>query len=231
VTTALPFSGGKNSTAMLLRMLELNEQRIDYIVFFDTKLEYPEMYEYIHKIESYINRKIYFTEPTNDFWTYYYKPYTKGKHKGEIHGFLYTVTKCWFQRESKIRPSEKFYKKYGVDIVYIGYTVNETHRHLKNTKNIEFRYPLKEWGWTDNDCINYLKKYNLMNPLYTLFKRLGCWLCPYQSKKNLYNLYKYYPGYWKILVEHENDTQHKYKIDVDLKYLEESDFKFKRFEI
>jgi len=36
------FSGGKDSTAMLLRMIELKKP-IDVILFADTGLEYPEM--------------------------------------------------------------------------------------------------------------------------------------------------------------------------------------------
>ena len=51
------FSGGKDSTAMLLMMLEKGLQ-IDDIVFTDTGVEFPEMYEHIEKVEQYINRKV-----------------------------------------------------------------------------------------------------------------------------------------------------------------------------
>ena len=51
------FSGGKDSTAMLLMMLEKGMQ-IDDIVFMDTGVEFREMYEHIEKVEAYINRKI-----------------------------------------------------------------------------------------------------------------------------------------------------------------------------
>lgn len=51
------FSGGKDSTAMLLMMLEKGMQ-VDDIVFMDTGVEFPEMYEHIEKVETYINRKI-----------------------------------------------------------------------------------------------------------------------------------------------------------------------------
>ena len=43
------FSGGKDSTAMLLRMVEENMQ-IDDIVFCDTGKEFPQMYEHIKKV-------------------------------------------------------------------------------------------------------------------------------------------------------------------------------------
>ena len=37
------FSGGKDSTAMLLRMIELKET-INEVIFCDTGMEFPEMY-------------------------------------------------------------------------------------------------------------------------------------------------------------------------------------------
>ena len=51
------FSGGKDSTAMLLVMIE-KEMQIDEICFADTGMELPEMYEHIKKVEKYIKRNI-----------------------------------------------------------------------------------------------------------------------------------------------------------------------------
>ena len=48
------FSGGKDSTAMLLMMIENN--KIDEIIFLDTTVEFPQMYEHIEKVEKYIGR-------------------------------------------------------------------------------------------------------------------------------------------------------------------------------
>jgi len=45
------FSGGKDSTAMLLKMIEENMQ-IDEIIFCDTGVEFPAMYEHIRKVEN-----------------------------------------------------------------------------------------------------------------------------------------------------------------------------------
>jgi 3'-phosphoadenosine 5'-phosphosulfate sulfotransferase (PAPS reductase)/FAD synthetase len=51
------FSGGKDSTAMLLGMLERGMQ-IDCILFCDTGIEFPAMYDHIAKVEKNIGRKI-----------------------------------------------------------------------------------------------------------------------------------------------------------------------------
>lgn len=46
-------SGGKDSTAMLLMMLE-NDIAIDYIVFADTGKDFPQMLLHLEKLEAYI---------------------------------------------------------------------------------------------------------------------------------------------------------------------------------
>ena len=51
------FSGGKDSTAMLLRMVE-EAWPIDVILFCDTGLEFPELYKHIDRVEANIGRKI-----------------------------------------------------------------------------------------------------------------------------------------------------------------------------
>ena len=39
-------------------------------------------------------------------------------------------------------------------------------------------------NWTDKDVWRYIKKYKLpINPLYQLVNRVGCWCCPFNSKK------------------------------------------------
>lgn len=50
-------SGGKDSTAMLLGMIERGMQ-IDCILFCDTGLEFPAMYDHLDKLERDIGRPI-----------------------------------------------------------------------------------------------------------------------------------------------------------------------------
>ncbi|MDE5946451.1 MAG: phosphoadenosine phosphosulfate reductase family protein [Oscillospiraceae bacterium] len=41
------FSGGKDSTAMLLKMLEM-KMPVDVVLFCDTGLEFPQLYDDVH---------------------------------------------------------------------------------------------------------------------------------------------------------------------------------------
>ena len=62
------FSGGKDSTAMLLMMLEKN-MPIDDIIFCDTGKEFPQVYEHIEKVNKYIGggRTVHRAKKTYDY--------------------------------------------------------------------------------------------------------------------------------------------------------------------
>lgn len=45
------FSGGKDSTAMLLHMMELGMQ-IDIVLYCDTWMEFPAMYRHVEKVKK-----------------------------------------------------------------------------------------------------------------------------------------------------------------------------------
>lgn len=77
------FSGGKDSTAMLLIMLE-EGCRIDEIIYCDTGKEFPEMYEHIDKVEKYIGRKITRLKAEKSFDYYMFEhEKTRGKNRGK----------------------------------------------------------------------------------------------------------------------------------------------------
>jgi 3'-phosphoadenosine 5'-phosphosulfate sulfotransferase (PAPS reductase)/FAD synthetase len=210
------FSGGKDSTAMLLKLIENGEQ-IDEIVFADTGFEYPELYEYIKVIEKVIGRKItILNQDQGLFDKWFYGKITRGDMKGRVRGFPYVINPCWYMRESKLLPLQKAQK--GFDVIYVGIAYDEQNR-IKNDPRI--KYPLNEWKWTEQDCVNYLNKKGLLNPLYLNVARLGCWHCPYQSKSCLYVLWKNYPDLWIRLKKYEADSPHGFKPDTTLTKLEE----------
>ena len=51
ILNVVSFSGGKDSTAMLLKMLE-KEIPVDVVLFCDTGLEFPALYRHIQKVEQ-----------------------------------------------------------------------------------------------------------------------------------------------------------------------------------
>jgi len=190
--TVVSFSGGKDSTAMLLRLLELGEP-IDEIIFADSGFEFPELYDYIKRIEKYIGRSITILQPQEGlFEKWFAGEITRGKYKGKIRGLPMLVNPCWWTRESKLLPLQKAHKD--ANIVYVGIAYDERERMSKVDGKL--RYPLVDWKWTEQDCIDYLNKKGLFNPLYVNFGRLGCFWCPKQGEGSLFVVWKLYPGLW-----------------------------------
>lgn len=72
------FSGGKDSTAMLLRLLE-EGMPVDIILFCDTGLEFPQLYRHVDKVEHDIGREITRVKAPHDFEYYFAEVKVKRK--------------------------------------------------------------------------------------------------------------------------------------------------------
>jgi len=203
-------SGGQDSTFMLLAMIK-KKMLIDKIVFCDTGLEFDEMYDYIKKIEKFINRSVTIIRgDTFDKW--FYGKWTSGKHKGIVRGWPKSCGTSWCTRELKTNPMNKL-----KGIVYLGIASDERHRMQKNQK---YRYPLIEWNVTEKMCRNHLEKIGLLNPLYKKFNRTGCFLCPKQPESSLEIIFNEYPDKWKIMKEYDNASPVSFKPNKSLLDLE-----------
>jgi len=74
------------------------------------------------------------------------------------------------------------------------------HDEPKRIRKSNVIYPLVEWGMTEKNCLQYCydRGFN-WDGLYTRFKRIGCYLCPLQSIKDLRTLYLNYPNLWEYM--------------------------------
>lgn len=225
------FSGGKDSTAMLLKMIE-NKMPIDEIIFCNIMAtdtigaEYPEMYDYLDKIDEYlmktIGKKITRLKTNISFEKQFYTVKQKGKNKGKIYGFPYTIG-AWCNDRLKLKTLNDYYSKQDEEYVtYIGIAYDEPNR-LSRLEENEIA-PLAEWKMTEADCLEYVKEKGLYNPLYDKFKRLGCWFCIKQNLESLKILRKDYPELWNLLLNWQLDSEVKFKINYTV---QELDKKFK----
>ena len=46
-------------------------------------------------------------------------------------------------------------------------------------------------------CKEYLISQDMENPLYRFFSRTGCYLCPFQSERSMYQIYKNFNHLWE----------------------------------
>lgn len=200
-------SGGRDSTAMVVRYLELCG-KIDYIVFCDTHYEFPQMLEYIDKLESYLlekfNQRLTRLRSKEDIfakWAFTY-PITRGENQGKLRGLPKTIGMDYCTRELKAKPTREFVKSKSPNAfkntILIGYTYNEVENG--RTSSLDYgvaEYPLHQWQWNEREVEAYLRERGIANPLYQHFERTGCFCCPKQSKKSLLNLFKFYPKEWE----------------------------------
>jgi len=204
-------SGGKDSTAMLLMMLE-KKIKVDYIVFFDTGWEFPAMLEHIDKLEGYIGRKIIRLKSKKSFKELFNK-----------WGFS-SFQNRWCTAEKRGRIN-KFCSKYKPFTQFIGFSYDERQR-IKKT--IGYCYPLVDWKVTEEDALKYCYEKGFdWGGLYEKYKRLSCWNCPLQSLGDLKVLWKDFPEYWHKLLKMQEKSKWQFRQDYTL---EELDERFRREE-
>lgn len=199
------FSGGKDSTAMLLHMMEL-KYPIDEVINIDTGMEFPAMYAHIAQIRKIVEEAgIKFTviKAEKGFEYYLLKhPYTSRDGIART-GYGWTRGRFrWCTSFLKVAPMRKHCKKYyqGERIIhYVGIAADEQYR-LERQSNKYHIHPLAEWGWTEKDALEYCySKGFYFGGLYNIFERVSCWCCPLQSLTELKKLYVNFPTLWRRL--------------------------------
>lgn len=206
--TIANMSGGRDSTAMVVKWLE-EKNNLDYIIFCDTGFEFKTMYEYIKKLDKYLqtnfNKSITILNARQEIekWAFDY-PITRGVRIGKLRGLPMRLKKDYCTRETKIKPTRQFVISKSPNkfknTCLIGYTYNEVERgRVSNLDYAIAKYPLHEWNMNEKEVTEFLVKRKIMNPLYNHFGRTGCFICPKQSKKSLYNIYNNYPYEWQIM--------------------------------
>lgn len=207
------FSGGKDSTAMLLHMIELGDH-IDEVVNIDVGMEFDEMYNHIEKIKKIVEDNGIKYTTLRSKWTFEYwmleKPINSKKY-GSKKGYGWPSVQCrWCTSEMKIklmRPYLKELKNQGYNVIQcIGLAADEYKRlERKNNQDKNHRHPLVEWGWSEKICLDYC--YSLgydWGGLYKLFDRVSCWCCPFSGLDELRSLWLHFPEKWKKLEEWES---------------------------
>ena len=206
------FSGGKDSTCMLLMMLERG-MCVDKIIFCDTGMEFPQMYEHIKAVDDYIfknyNKRIEIIKAEKDFnyWMFDHVK-TKGANKGEKGYGWATMGQRWCTARLKVDPTKKYLKSIGEKNyrLFIGIAADEPQR-IK-----EHCYPLYEWGITEKQALEYCYSKGFdWGGLYKIFNRVSCWCCPLQPIPELRKLRTLFPDLWQKLLDMETNQNYKFK--------------------
>jgi len=224
------FSGGKDSTAMLLLMIE-KKMPIDEIIFCDTGKEFPAMYDHILAVEKYIGRKITTIRSEKSF------EYILGKYKRRRRNGKTQTGKGWADFQMRWctgdlkRDVMKKYLSKQKHFLYQGIAFDELHRSKKNKDGRNHKYPLIEWEITEKMALEYCySKGFYWDGLYEKFSRVSCYCCPLQPLDELYKIYNEFPELWADIVKMDKTSYRQFRSDYSIANLERK-FKGKQEQI
>lgn len=217
---AVSLSGGKDSTALLLLMIERG-MPIDTVITADTGMEFPEMEAHLAKLDDYLYRErgLHITtlrHPKGFEWLMFEEPKIKPssiENRNRLGMPLYgngwpgmKVRWCTGQLKTKLIDKEvKRIKGEYNALHYIGIAADETWRCKKE------QYPLVEWGITESEALQicYDRGYDF-GGLYEIYHRASCWCCPLQRVSELRKLRQHHPELWARLLAMDNRAREMY---------------------
>lgn len=205
-------SFGKDSLAMLLKILELN-MPLDEVIFYDTGMEFEAIYNIRNEIKELLKRKnIKYKElkPKNSFLYNMLERPVKKRNGTIKKGYSWCGGRCRWGTTEKLKVIEKYCKN---NYQYVGIAYDEQRRLKDNPLKI---YPLVNLKMTEKDCLNYCRRlgYNWLEgniDLYDILDRVSCWCCCNKNLKELKNYYKYLPSYWNKLKDLQRQTDRPMK--------------------
>jgi 3'-phosphoadenosine 5'-phosphosulfate sulfotransferase (PAPS reductase)/FAD synthetase len=175
-------SGGKDSTALALRLAELEPREYGYICN-ETGNELPPMQDHWRKLEDLLRAPIKRVRYSKDLV----------ETIDQMH-MLPTVFARWCTRVLKIEPTIEYMAAQPPgSVLYVGLRADEELRKGLFGEDMVIRFPMREWGWAEADVWAYLAARGVDIP-----KRTDCALCPYQRLGEWRDLYFNYPEQWAL---------------------------------
>lgn len=179
-THIVGLSGGKDSTAMALRLREVNPN-VDYqFVCTPTGNELPDMMAHWDKVGELLG-----------------SPLIKVNAGVSLLGLIAKQKAIpnwrmrWCTRMLKIEPFQVYVLQNTPAVTYVGIRADEAESREGVTSwgdGVEARFPLIEWGWNLGDVVDYLKAREVEIP-----KRTDCALCFFQTLGEWHTLWSEHP--------------------------------------
>ena len=195
------FSGGKDSTAMLITLIENNAQ-IDDILYVDVgDWMWECAKDHNKQVEETLGVKITTLNVSDEI--------QKGFERWGFPSFL----NRWCTGIKRDTMRNFIRSKYGererAIIQYIGYCADEVKRTSKKLYSAyDVEYPLVDAGITTNQALEICKDYGFdFGGVYDHHSHFNCWMCPLQRVNELESIFNEYPDKWDYLrsLQHQTD--------------------------
>lgn len=188
-------SGGKDSTAMALRLAEIEPRDYIYIIT-PTGRELPPMIEHWQKLERMLG-----------------KPLIRITNQGrtltdliQIQNALPNWRQRWCTRQLKIEPTIAWIMRNSPAVMYVGFRADEELREGIYDSRIVSDYPMRRWGWSVRQVWNYLAEKEVSIP-----KRTDCDNCYGQRLGEWKDLWRDYPERYEQAAAEERASGHTYR--------------------
>lgn len=223
-------SGGKDSLAMTLKLIELNYP-LDEVVSYLSDADFQAVINVIYKLKALCERKgIKFTIlQSRDTFIYTMCEKSVNKRNGEVQqGYQWCGGTTRWGTTIKLDVIKEHYKSYQNEMIveYVGIASDERRRINRERSNNKIKlYPLVEWEMTEKDCLDYCYSngwhWNENGyELYDLLDRVSCKYCKNKNLKELRNIYHCLPELWNELKELQDQFQTPYKNNMTIHDLE-----------
>ncbi len=199
----LGISGGKDSAALAVFVSQkYPELNVDYF-FTDTGKELPEVYEFLGRIEGFLDKPIIRLDPRRDFdfWLKQYK------------NFLPSPQTRWCTRQLKLAPFEQWIKPLlavGDKVTtYVAIRADEEYREGYTSKheNLQVRLPFREAGIDKAGVMDILNASGVGIPKYYDWRsRSGCTFCFFQQKIEWVRLKERHPNAFEEAKQYEKNA-------------------------
>lgn len=233
-TYIVSYSGGKDSTAVLLWALENLPREQIRVVFANTTVEWPETYEYLNYIENRLGVTIYRVQagdmpipprqdgkPRKDvmaFETSFYSMVRKrGKWPSPKYRYCNTYLKRW--------PLQQYASTFNDPVQIEGSRAQESRRRSllssfdptgnagvggTHLKRIPVYRPIL--AWPERQVWDYLRTHRISpNPMYNYATRCGCWCCIMGKPIEMFNFCQLHPDIAQEAADLEREIGHTWR--------------------
>ena len=202
-------SGGKDSTAAAIVMVE-KDMPIDYAIFADTGMDFPEIRENIDKLDDYLLRErgIHITRlkhPRSFEYLMFDVPIEQPRSIAKrierglpLRGYGWPGIRtrwCTGQLKTHLINREINRLKVGQTVrQYVGIAADEAWRCK------DLKYPLVEHAITEAQALQMCYDHGFdFGGIYEVYNRCSCYCCPLQRISELRMLRKNHPDLWEKL--------------------------------
>jgi 3'-phosphoadenosine 5'-phosphosulfate sulfotransferase (PAPS reductase)/FAD synthetase len=160
-------SGGKDSTAMALRLAEIEPRDYTYVIT-PTGNEFPEMLTHWKKLSEILD-----------------KPLTIATSGKSLHGLIRQQKMLpnhaarWCTRILKLEPYYAWLSQHTPCVSHVGLRADEESRPgmiFPDADAVQMDFPMRRWGWALADVLSYLKEKGVTIP-----ERTDCMDCFWQK--------------------------------------------------